>query len=122
MLLQKEQKNSQLKIRAYQPGEINISGKVYRQPILISPSEINIYDDCSQFSALKIEQLLSHINDETEIIIIGSGEKHLFLASSAIKAINDKGIAIEVMGTRQACHTFQVLNFDNRKVVALLFP
>jgi len=52
----------------------------------------------------------------TEIIIIGCGENHQFLPQSEIKQINDIGIAIEVMATRQACHTFQVLTYENREI------
>ncbi|MFT6733606.1 MAG: hypothetical protein ACJAS9_001795 [Polaribacter sp.] len=38
-----------------------------------------------------------------------------------IKHINDKGIAIEAMASRQACHTYEVLTHDRRRVNALIF-
>ncbi|PCI73052.1 MAG: hypothetical protein COB38_01955 [Gammaproteobacteria bacterium] len=41
--------------------------------------------------------------------------------SALIKYLNDKGIAIEAMASRQACHTYEVLAHDRRKVNALIF-
>lgn len=122
MLLQKESDDAELSIKSYQAGKIDISGKIYTSPILISQSMLVDFDDAREFSELVIETLIPQIPSGTEILIIGSGEKHQFLSAQAIKAVNDLGIALEVMDTRHACHTLQVLLHDNRKVVTLLFP
>ena len=122
MLLQKENSDSQIRIKSYTDRKLTVSGKTYKEPILLSASELSLFDKTDQFSKLTAEMLLPSIPQLTEIIIIGCGENQQFLPMSEIKQINDKGIAIEIMGTRQACHTFQVLAYENRKVIALLFP
>ena len=122
VLLQKEQNQNQIKIKDYKKGQLNVSGKLYDTPILLTPSALCTFDEVKLFADLTAEMLFPLIPKGTEIIVIGCGEKHQFLPQSEIKQINDLGVAIEVMGTRQACHTFQVLTYEYRKVIALLFP
>jgi len=122
MLLQKELNQDAITIQSYQPGKIKISGNTYQQAILITSSELKGFEQANLFSELDIEQLIALLPQETEVVIIGCGEKQQFLAQKDIKRVNDLGIALEVMGTRQACHTFQVLTYEQRKVVTLLFP
>ena len=122
MLLQKEQNQNQIKIKGYKNRQINVSGEIYDTPILINASELSLFNQAKQFSELTAELLLPMLPEGTEIIIIGCGENHQFLPQSEIKQINDIGVAVEVMATRQACHTFQVLTYENREIIALLFP
>ena len=122
MLLQKEQNLNQIKIKGYKNKQINVSGELYDAPILLSAFELSMFSSAKHFSELTADLLLPKIPKGTEIILIGCGENHQFLRQKEIKQINDLGIAVEVMGTRQACHTFQVLTYENREVVALLFP
>ncbi len=122
MLLQKEQNQNKFKIKGYKNKQINVSGEVYNTPILLSAFELNLFNSVKHFSELTAELLLPEIPAGTEIILIGCGEVHQFLPQKAIKQINNLGIAVEVMGTRQACHTFQVLTYENREIRALLFP
>ncbi len=121
MLLQKEPNHNSINIKSYKAGEINISGTLYNRPILLQPSNVTIFESATNFSALNIDQLIERIPSETEVLLIGTGEKHLFLPQSAIQQINRLGLSVEVMATRPACHTFQILAYENRKVFALLF-
>jgi uncharacterized protein len=124
VLLQKEQNQnqSQIKIKGYKSGQINISDDFYETPILLNAFELSLFESVQHYSDLTAALLLPFIPKGTEIILIGCGEKHQFFPQKEIKQINDLGIAVEVMGTRQACHTFQVLTYENREIIALLFP
>ena len=122
MLLQKEQSLNQIKIQGYKDRKINVSGKYYASPVLLTAYELSLFESVDQFSDLTADNLLLKIPENIEIILVGSGDKHLFFPQKEIKKINELGIAIEVMATRQACHTFQVLTYEKREIVALLFP
>lgn len=122
MLLQKEQNTGMVSIKGYQPGKINITGQVYQVPVLVFPDRVAVFEGVNLFSEFNIEQLIPLVSDDTEIVIIGSGEKHQFINAQEMKKITDKGIAIEVMASRQACHTFQVLLHEKRKVLGVVFP
>jgi uncharacterized protein len=122
MLLQKESHASKVEIKGYKDGEIQVSGNRYTHPIIIDSNNVKHFDQAESFQQLSQEMLHAQLNEQVEVLLIGTGAKHLFLASEIIKSINDKGIAIEIMSTRHACHTFQVLNYEKRQVMALLFP
>ncbi|TQV86449.1 Mth938-like domain-containing protein [Aliikangiella coralliicola] len=122
MLLQKESDGSATTIKSYQPGEINISGNIYSQPVLITTNSVTEYDKANSFTDLDFEDIASLLPDGTEILLVGCGEKHQLVPAKEIEKMNKRGVAIEVMATRQACHTFQVLNYERRNVVALLIP
>lgn len=122
MLIQKEKTTCEISIKAYSPGNINISGQNYQSPVLVSPGLLTLFQPISEFALLKTEHLLSIIPKETEILLIGSGAQHRFLPTQEISPLLKQGIGVEVMATRQACHTFQILALEDRKIIALLFP
>ncbi len=122
MLIQKESMNCTSTIKSYKPGCIKISDNEFHTPVIISPEAVKSLETIGEFKQLKAETLLSIINSDTEVLLIGSGEKHQFLPQTEINKLQQQGIGIEVMGTRQACHTFQVLALEQRQVMALLFP
>lgn len=122
MLIQKESPQGVISISAYQPGRITVSGKDYSTPIVLSKDTLTAFDTVKEFQLLTSEYLLAIIPKETEILLLGSGGKHQFLTPDKMAPIIKQGIAVECMSTRNACHTFQVLSYEYRKVVALLFP
>lgn len=121
MLFQKEFNTNRVIIKGYEPGGIEISGQNYTSPVLIDENSIQEYP-ISAFDEIDFEQLIEAISEETEVVILGTGKKHKMISAAAIQKFNQKGIVVEAMGTRPACHTFQVLVHERRKVVALLFP
>lgn len=122
MLLQKEINNGSIEINKYQDGEITVSNTVYKESILLTPQSLHLFQKAKSFSQLNIDDLIKILPSELEIVIIGCGKKQQFLTPKITQHFHNKGIAIEVMATRQACHTFKVLSYEQRKVVALLFP
>ncbi|MET1253520.1 MTH938/NDUFAF3 family protein [Aliikangiella maris] len=121
MLIQKEPNTGPVSIKHYSPGKIHISGQDYQCTLHLTPTSLTPVGDDIQFSTLTTDYLLSLTDSETEVLIIGTGESHQFISTDIVQTLNQQGVAIEVMATRQACHTFQVLNYELRKVVALLF-
>ena len=122
MLIQKETSTSKISIKGYTPGSINVMGKEFEHPILLTADSLESFDETTNFLDLTKEQLESLVKKDTELLILGSGENHHFLSPKETASLIEKGIAVESMSTRNACHTFQVLTYENRRVVALLFP
>jgi len=58
---------------------------------------------------------------ESDIVIIGTGDRQTFPAASALRPLVEAGIGFEVMHTRAACRTFNILLSEGRRVGALLF-
>ena len=122
MLIQKETSTNNINIRGYRPGAIRINDKDYQSPILVSAAKLEEYTEVASFHQLTAAKLRDMVNDDTELLLLGCGEKHAFLPPKETAELLQRGIAVESMTTRNACHTFQVLVYENRKIIALLFP
>ena len=57
-----------------------------------------------------------------EIVLLGTGAQQHFLPAELMMAFYRRGIGAEVMNTRAACRTFNVLASEDRQVVAALLP
>jgi len=122
MHIQKESGNTAISIKAYEPGKLTISGAEYDYPLLLSANGLTAFTATEDFSQLTAHHLESLVETDTEILLLGSGEKHQFLPANQTAQLIERGTAVECMSTRNACHTFQVLAYEKRKVIALLFP
>ena len=122
MLLQKEILTGKVSIKAYNPGEIILNTGKHLSPILIIEGQLAEFGNIDAFDQLSMDNLATFLENKPELLIIGSGPKHKLLPSHLTQAINKLGIAVESMASRQACHTYQVLSHDKRKVFALIFP
>lgn len=57
---------------------------------------------------------------DAEIIIIGTGRRQRFPSPTALRPIIEARLGFEVMDTRAACRTYNVLLSEGRRVGALL--
>jgi uncharacterized protein len=57
---------------------------------------------------------------DAEIVIIGTGEKHVFPKPEALRPLIESRIGFEIMHSRAACRTYNVLLAEGRKVGLLL--
>jgi len=122
MLLQKEDTQAKVSIKSYQVGEIKLNIGLFNEVILLVNGDKKDFDGAKSFIDLSFEDLKEQLAEKPEILIIGTGEKHQILPISLTKQINDMGIAVEAMASRQACHTYQVLMYEQRVIYALIYP
>ena len=57
-----------------------------------------------------------------EVVIIGTGSRHVFPPPELFAPLSRAGIGVEVMSTPAACRTYNILSAEGRGVVALLLP
>jgi uncharacterized protein len=57
---------------------------------------------------------------DAEIMIIGTGAKHVFLRHDVLRPLIDARIGFELMDSAAACRTYNVLLAEGRKVGLLL--
>ena len=57
---------------------------------------------------------------DIEILILGSGERLIFPEASLLASFMQKGIGVEVMDSRAACRTYNLLSGEGRKVAAAI--
>ena len=57
---------------------------------------------------------------EPEIVLIGTGQRQVFLQPEMLMHFYEQGVGVEIMSTRTACDTFNILVSEGRNVVAAL--
>lgn len=58
---------------------------------------------------------------QAEVILLGTGEKQIFLHPKITAPLLENGIGIEIMDSAAACRTFNILADEGRRVLAALF-
>ena len=55
-----------------------------------------------------------------EVIILGTGERHIIPDKPILKALVESGIGYEIMKTSAACRTYNILIAEDRRAVVAL--
>lgn len=111
-------------ISNYGKGVLSVNGQDFHKNVLISKTRVVEDWFSGEISELTLEHfapLFDNVETETpEIVVLGTGEKHIFPAFSLMAELKKKGVALEVMNTRAACRTYSVLVSEYRPVAAAL--
>jgi len=105
-------------IQSYQPGQIVIKDQHYTKTVLISSTSVKADWGPQSINELSEDDINRIASKEYEILLIGTGEQQIFLAPQ-LMAVAPCGI--EVMTTKAACSTFNLLANEGRAVIAALF-
>ncbi|NXH13601.1 NDUF3 factor, partial [Bucco capensis] len=87
-------------------------------PRAILQWNIGSYKDISHES-LSLFRLLE---PQIEILVLGTGDRVEWLHPTILKQMRERGIAVEVQDTPNACATFNFLTSERRIVAAGLIP
>jgi len=120
MILSEEKDQNQYKIQAYEPGVLTISDQRYHSSLILSADKLIENWQVTSAAALGPEDATLILTCKPAIVLLGTGQSFIIPPTSFLDAIRTKGIGIEFMDTRAACHTFIVLTAEGRNVVAAL--
>lgn len=113
-------------INHYGEGGIRVNGTDYRQSLLITPDTVIspwFDDDLNRLDTRAFAPLLTlEPQQRPEVLLLGSGARHVFPNMQLLADLRAAGLAVEVMATRAACRTFSVLAAEQRRVAAALLP
>jgi len=107
-------------IDACAPGEITVNGEVIRCSVIVTPGQVITEDLPARFEDLKPVHLARLDELNPGIIVIGTGRTLRFPEPRYTAGFLAKGIGVEVMDTRAACRTYNILLSEDRNVAALL--
>lgn len=107
-------------IQSYSPAGIIINNLLYPHSLIISPVQI-----IDNWSAVSPSMLLpSHftpvIEQQPELILIGTGKRLQFPDQEILALIMGRNIGVEVMDTAAACRAYNFIAGEGRKVIATL--
>jgi uncharacterized protein len=108
-------------IQHYAKGEITVNGIVYRENLLVMPSQVIPQWRPVSFEELIPEDFAKLAELGPEIVILGTGSKQYFPSPALTYPLLDAHIGLEVMDTAAACRTYNILMSEGRQVAAALF-
>ncbi len=107
-------------ITAYDEGYIEINKQRYSQNLIVMPQTLIQGWQVTSFAALTNEHFREIADLKPEVVLLGTGAKHLFLHPRHHQHLTDNGIALECMSTAAACRTYNILMSEGRIVAAAL--
>ncbi|MGI9331303.1 MAG: Mth938-like domain-containing protein [Gammaproteobacteria bacterium] len=110
-----------LVIRSFRPGLLRVGDRDITSPVILSAPDLISPWAPPDLSELRIDHLASVLDQQPELILLGTGSCHRFPAPELAMHIMRQGVGLEVMDTAAACRTFNVLNAEGRRVSAALF-
>jgi len=103
----------------YGAGFVAVNNVRYERCVVVSPQAV-IEWAVSGFEALTATDFGFIDSLKPEILILGTGATQRFLRPELTRALAATGVGIEVMDSRAACRTYNILATESRKVVAAI--
>lgn len=110
-------------ISGYGKAGFTIAGARYEGSLLVSGASIipAPVQAASDISVEKIAGLINGLDPAPELLLIGTGQTHVFIAPALRAELKQKFLlSLDSMDTGAACRTFNVLASEGRRVAALL--
>jgi uncharacterized protein len=108
-------------VRSVSASEVVIGNKVCTTPVALTSDGILPDWVPAPVEQLSIDDLAPVIATGAELIIVGTGSKHLLPNRDLMFAMARKGVGLELMDTPAAARTFNVLLNEGRSVAAVLY-
>lgn len=113
---------NQFFIRSVSAEGIRVGQEIFVSPFIISGQRIVPQWNVESVDDINEESLQAIFDLEPEVILIGTGDKQVFLPPATQVHFFRRNFGFEVMTTDAACRTFNVLAAEGRHVVAALLP
>ena len=101
-------------------GWIKVGNAEYRHSCVLTPDGVQIGFAPEGFAALTGQDFAALLQMHPEIVLLGTGTRQEFPHPRLTRALTDAHVGIEVMDTRAACRTFNILLGEGRRAVAAL--
>lgn len=103
----------------YGAGFVAVNGVRYETCVVVSPQAVTEWG-VTGFEALVPADFRFIESLKPEIVILGTGEAQRFPRPELARALAATGVGVEVMDSRAACRTYNILATEGRKVVAAI--
>src|SRR5688500_2197070 len=110
-------------VQGFAGGGFSVDGGIYRA-LLLTPLSATEWRDPAPLAALDLSGLASilDVQPAPEFLILGSGATFAFPPIAFRRALDARGIGLEVMDSRAAARSWGMLRSEERWIVAALMP
>ena len=102
------------------PGWIRVGTRDYRDNVVLTPSSVDPGFAPQGFDALTSSDFERLLVSSPQIVLLGTGASQRFPHPRLIAPLLEARVGVEVMDTRAACRTYNILVAEGRNVVAAL--
>lgn len=120
MKLHPSQKSARNAITGYGEDYIAVNGVRHTSSLIVLPDRVVEGWQVDDVGALDDTHARALVDLKPELVLIGTGEQLHFPDMRVLAAISAAGIGFEVMDTKAACRTYNILSEEGRNVAALL--
>jgi uncharacterized protein len=111
-----------LYIRSLSDTKIQVVDDWHTGPLILSARQL-----LTDWPPITTDELLAeHFEPifalSPDVVLLGTGSRQVFPHPALMTGFHQRGLGVEVMGTRAACRTFNILISESRNVVAALMP
>jgi uncharacterized protein len=103
----------------YGPGYVAVNNVRYERNVVVSPEAV-VEWSAGNFGTLTPADFQFMREARPEILILGTGAAQRFPPPELARALAASGAGVEVMDTKAACRTYNILLAEGRKVVAAI--
>lgn len=112
--------SSAVTIRAVDRGSIKIGDTIHSNHLVLHAHGIGPEWPVSTVNDLHFSDFADHIDEKTEIVLLGTGWQTVVPPREIVFAMARQGCGFEFMETPAACRTFNILASEDRNVSAFL--
>jgi uncharacterized protein len=120
--LEREDSPSGPLVQGFSGGGFSVEGIVY-PALLLTPLQADEWSPPAIASLVEadVEQVLA-LTPAPEFLLLGTGPSIAFPPRAFIRALEARGIGVEVMDSRAAARTWSLLRGEERWIAAALMP
>lgn len=107
-------------ITAYGDDYIEVNRVRYSHSIIVTPAQIISPWTEAAFADLSDADFSAALSLKPEVVLLGTGSRHLFLHPRNYQSLSNQGIPLECMTTAAACRTYNILMSEGRAVAAAM--
>jgi uncharacterized protein len=107
-------------VTASGPGWVRVGTTEYRSNIVLLPDAVVEGWAPNGFAALTEAEFAALLAYTPETVLLGTGAQQRFPHPRLLQALSAARVGVEVMDTRAACRTFNILVAEDRRVAAAL--
>lgn len=102
------------------PGWVRVGQTEYRENLVLLPDAVIAGWAPNGFAALTEADFAALAAHAPEMVLLGTGLRQIFPHPRLLAPLSEGRIGVEVMDTRAACRTFNILVAEDRRVAAAL--
>lgn len=103
-------------ITSIEPGYVVVQKKKIKTSHIIAPDALTDWE-LTTFSEITADHLTPISQLNPEVILLGTGDKHIIPEKVLFQALVKIGIGFEIMDTAAACRTYNILVSEGRRAI-----